>query len=99
MGLFRKKNAKILKPLPMQTEKCVCCGKDTGISADFPIEKRLHYIHGCGQLCEQCHDALHYWSEFHNDRKLTEEQLLELLEKCRQKQVRRTADESTKSDS
>ena len=30
------------------------CKTNTGIRTDCPIERRKHYIEGCGQLCEKC---------------------------------------------
>ena len=41
-------------------EKCILCGKDTGIPFSAPIDRREYYIVGCGQLCKDCYDELEY---------------------------------------
>ena len=35
------------------TEKCVCCGCDTGVPFDMPVSERKYYIQGSGQLCSK----------------------------------------------
>lgn len=35
-------------------DPCVCCGCDTGVPRDMPIDAREHYILGAGQLCKRC---------------------------------------------
>ena len=37
------------------TERCVLCGNDTGVSVSLPADARKHYINGVGQLCEDCY--------------------------------------------
>lgn len=44
--------------IALETEKCVCCGRDTGISLSMPVELRKFFVDGCGQLCESCYMAL-----------------------------------------
>lgn len=41
------------------TEKCVICGKDTGIHVDQDISLRTSYIEGAGQLCIDCYKDLY----------------------------------------
>lgn len=41
------------------TEKCVICGKDTGIPIDQDITLRTSYIEGAGQLCINCYKDLY----------------------------------------
>lgn len=41
------------------TEKCVCCGLDTGVPFGMNIGERKHYIVGCGQLCNKCYKTLY----------------------------------------
>lgn len=43
-------------PIPTETatERCVCCGIDTGVPRDLHISKRSYYIQGAGQLCGNC---------------------------------------------
>ena len=59
-------------------ERCVSCFADTGIPKDMPIEKRKHYIVGCGQLCPDCYAKIKLNSE--SKEGLTEEELELLLE-------------------
>ena len=37
-----------------QTEKCIDCGKDTGVSINTHVDFRKNYIEGAGQLCSEC---------------------------------------------
>ena len=46
----------------IKNEKCILCGKDTGIPFNEPINYRKYFIDGCGQLCEDCFDSLKYAS-------------------------------------
>lgn len=41
------------------TEKCVICGKDTGVPIDQDILMRTSYIEGAGQLCMDCYKDLY----------------------------------------
>lgn len=59
-------------------ERCVACFADTGIPKDMPIEKRKHYVVGCGQLCSDCYAKIKLNSE--SEEGLTEEELELLLE-------------------
>ncbi len=45
------------------TEKCVCCGCDTGVPFDMPISERRYYEVGSGQLCGDCYRKLHIYPE------------------------------------
>ena len=38
-----------------ETEQCILCGNDTGVSTNLPADARKHYINGVGQLCEDCY--------------------------------------------
>ena len=40
-------------------EKCILCHTDTGYTFDVPIQERLYYVYGCGQLCEKCYTSLY----------------------------------------
>ena len=42
-----------------ETERCICCGCDTGIPKDTPISNRKYYILGSGQLCNKCYTELY----------------------------------------
>ena len=35
-------------------ECCVICGAVTSIPVSLPINIRVNYVVGCGQLCEEC---------------------------------------------
>lgn len=59
-------------------ERCVSCFADTGIPKDMPIEKRKHYVIGCGQLCPECYAKIKLDSE--SEEGLTQEELEFLLE-------------------
>ena len=37
-----------------ETEKCIMCGIDTGIVKQKPIQDRLAYIEGAGQMGSKC---------------------------------------------
>lgn len=39
-----------------QFEICVSCGAETDIKVATPIEMRVGYICGCGQLCKKCYE-------------------------------------------
>lgn len=59
-------------------ERCVSCFADTGIPKDMPVEKRKHYVIGCGQLCPDCYAKIKLNSE--SEEGLTQEELELLLE-------------------
>lgn len=59
-------------------ERCVSCFADTGIPKDMPVEKRKHYVIGCGQLCPDCYAKIKLDSE--SEEGLTQEELELLLE-------------------
>ncbi len=42
----------------IKTDKCILCGSDSGIPLNTPIENRINYISGCGQLCESCSNKI-----------------------------------------
>ena len=37
-----------------QVELCVLCGKETEYSRQTPIQVRVGYVEGAGQLCPKC---------------------------------------------
>lgn len=39
---------------PIDVERCVQCGKDTGVLKSSNIDGRLSYVEGAGQLCSMC---------------------------------------------
>ena len=57
--MFDQLKAKIKKANPSFTdgvfERCVLCHKTTDVPVDLPIQQRVFYIEGGGQLCEDCY--------------------------------------------
>ncbi len=43
-----------------ETDKCACCGCDTGIPKDTPISNRKYYIQSSGLLCNKWHAEIIY---------------------------------------
>ena len=41
-------------------ENCVLCGKLTNVRKDTPIEKRLGYVEGAGQLDPECYRKIYF---------------------------------------
>ena len=39
------------------TASCIICKKDTQYTVTTPLNVRLHYVEGYGQLCASCHVA------------------------------------------
>ena len=37
-----------------EQELCVVCWNETEYKKDTPIEERVHYVKGVGQLCHKC---------------------------------------------
>jgi len=35
---------------------CVICGKETPYDRETHIDKRLHYVEGAGQCCDECYN-------------------------------------------
>jgi len=42
-----------------EIEKCIACHKKTEYFKSTPIDQRKYYVKGCGQLCEDCFDAIY----------------------------------------
>lgn len=40
-------------------ERCVCCNKLLDINKKTPINYRLYYIEGAGQLCHSCYKKIY----------------------------------------
>ena len=43
----------------LEIEKCVVCGKKTKYAKDTPVQERIGYVEGAGQLCRDCHKELY----------------------------------------
>lgn len=41
-----------------ETEKCILCNNNTDIFTSMPIDERIYFISGCGQLCKKCYSQL-----------------------------------------
>ena len=80
-------------PRIKKTEKCILCGKDTGIPFSAPIDSRECYIVGCGQLCKDCFDSLQYVSISKN--KPSDAEMDMLLKMTRKNSKERVYEEST----
>ena len=80
-------------PIIKKTEKCILCGKDTGIPFSAPIDSREYYIVGCGQLCKDCFDSLQYVSISKN--KPSDAEMDMLLKMTRKNSKERVYEEST----
>ena len=59
-------------------EICILCGKKTDIPVSMPVNRRKRFIGGCGQLCEDCYNALKLETVTANE--LSEEYLEVLLQ-------------------
>lgn len=67
----------------MPNDKCVICGKDTGVLHDTPVSERKRYVSGSGQLCRECYYDLYLNVESELDRIKIEEEDERLLEMSR----------------
>ncbi len=61
-----------------ENDKCVLCGKDSGMPENMPINERKNYVKGCGQLCESCFRRLYRHPDSEN--MMTDDELQRLLE-------------------
>ena len=51
----RRRTTRSMRPC----DRCVLCGRATDVSAALPIDRRDHYVEGCGQLCRSCWKKLY----------------------------------------
>ena len=51
----RRRTTRSMRPC----DRCVLCGRATDVSTALPIDRRDHYIEGCGQLCRNCWKKLY----------------------------------------
>ncbi len=42
----------------MEKDACVICGTETVYDPETPVEQRLNYVEGTGQLCQNCAERL-----------------------------------------
>lgn len=61
-----------------ENDKCVLCGRDSGMPENMPINERKNYVKGCGQLCESCFRRLYRHPDSEN--MMTDDELQRLLE-------------------
>ena len=40
-------------------DKCIRCSKETEYDINYPVDLRLYYIEGSGQLCSDCFHTLY----------------------------------------
>ena len=62
-------------------ERCVICGKLTGIPISMPIDWRENYEIGFGQICAECAKKEREAQTWGNT--LTTAQILQAIEQCR----------------
>jgi hypothetical protein len=49
-------------------DSCISCREVTGIPKTLDIEKRLYYVPGAGQMCQDCWEALYLLPENTHDK-------------------------------
>ena len=42
----------------IEYDLCIVCEENTWVRHDEPVDNRLHYVEGCGQLCQECFRSL-----------------------------------------
>lgn len=63
-------------------DRCVCCGRDSGVPHGTPIAKRRNYIQGSGQLCGDCYIEL-YIRKSEDEHVVTLDEMHELIRMCK----------------
>ena len=74
----KKGNEHLHSKFQKKYEICICCGNETDIEISTPVERRLGYISGCGQMCKECYEK----SKDNNSYGYSTEQLVALRELC-----------------
>lgn len=69
---------------PDGNEKCVICGRDTGVPFSTPVSERKYYEPGSGQICESCYRRL-YMPRTDSGRSFNRE-MEELIKMCGKKE-------------
>lgn len=62
---YQKKKDSLKMNVETGIERCILCGKLTGICKDTPIGERKYYVEAAGQLCAGCYADL--YAQPHND--------------------------------
>ena len=68
-------------PALEEFERCVICGKLTGIPISMPVDWRENYEIGLGQICAECAKKEREAKPWGNT--LTTAQILQAVEQCR----------------
>ena len=68
-------------PNTEEFERCVMCGALTCVPISMPVDWRVNYEIGLGQICAECAKKEREAKLFGN--KLTTEQILQAVEQCR----------------
>lgn len=68
-------------PVTEEFERCVICGKLTCIPISMPVDWRVNYEIGLGQICAECAKKEREAKPF--GIKLTTEQILQAVEQCK----------------
>ncbi len=80
-GMKQKNGPTNVSDAAEKYEKCVMCGKITDILKSVPINQRVFYVEGCGQLCESC--AGNMANEQMYDSDVSNDQMRQLLDSLR----------------
>ena len=52
----KKDNIRSLPDPQNGYEICISCGNETDIKISTPVDQRVGYISGCGQMCKSCYE-------------------------------------------
>ncbi len=63
-------------------DRCVCCGKDSGVPHETPIVDRKYYVQGSGQLCGECYIEL-YVHKSEDEHVVSLDEMHELIRMCK----------------
>lgn len=64
-------------------ERCVICGRLTGIPISMPVDWRENYEIGIGQICTECAKKAEF--EANGKNSLSHKQILMAVQKCKNK--------------
>lgn len=62
-GAEKMPSARCFFAPPPEMERCVLCKRKTDIPRNLPVDCRIGYVVGCGQLCPDCCRALGWREE------------------------------------
>ena len=47
------------KSINQEKDRCVLCDEETEYTRNVPIDQRLYYVEGAGQLCGECYKKIY----------------------------------------